>query len=455
MASLRGYQLRFWRYGADADAEAEAALRRDTWSADKWKSWQQEKLAETLHRAATRVPYYRDMWNERRRKGDQSSWEMIENWPILEKEILRACPEAFVADDQDKRALHEETTSGTTGQPVRLWFSRQASRSWYALSEARFRRWNGVTRHDRWALLGAQLVTPVEQKRPPYWVWNRGLHQLYMSAYHLSARTASDYVKALREHQVMYLWGHSSALEFLAREILQQQLEPPKMHVVLSSSEPLTPRQRNILRSAFLCRVRETYGMTEIAAGASECEHGRLHAWPEVAWLELADKHVTASGAESGDLVSTGYLNTAMPLIRYRVGDRASLRPDATCSCGRGLPVVEDIEGRTSDMLFAADGRRVSPSSMEIVFDTDLAIQEAQIVQEKLREIKVRYVPAPGFTSAMAAAIVQRVQERLGDVEVTLEPTDRIARTSSAKLRAVICNVPASGSPAESIAQAS
>jgi len=438
---MRGYQLRFWRYGAGADQDAESALSRETWPASHWKSWQEERLAETLHRAATKVPYYREQWSKRRQKGDSASWEILDNWPILEKATLRDIPEAFVSDDFDRRQLHEETTSGTTGQPVRLWFNRDASRSWYALSEARFRRWNGVTRHDRWALLGAQLVTPVEQKRPPFWVWNRGLSQLYMSAYHLSAETARQYVEALAEHDVRYLWGHSSALEFLAREILQQRLQAPRLHVVLSSSEPLTLRQRNTIRNAFLCRVRETYGMTEIAAGASECEHGSLHLWPEVSWTELTDTQRLSSGAVSGDLVSTGFLNAAMPLIRYRIGDRAAIRTDHACTCGRSLPVVEDIEGRTSDMLFAADGRRVSPSSMEIVFDTDLAVHEAQIVQDSLQDIRVRYVPAPGFTDAMGSTVVQRVRERLGDVNVVLEPVERIPRTKNAKLRAVVCNV--------------
>ncbi|HYO83442.1 MAG TPA: AMP-binding protein [Bryobacteraceae bacterium] len=440
LASARGYVLNHWRYGADVDERTSAALERETWTADKWRGWQEDQLARTLHHASRNVPYYREMWAKRRHRGDQSSPEVLQNWPILEKDDIRRNPYAFVADNR-RTAMRAETTSGTTGQPIKLWFSKETTRSWYSLCEARFRLWNGVSRADRWASLGAQLVAPASQKTPPFWVWNRGLNQLYMSAYHVSAVTVRHYLAALAEHSVSYLWGHSSALETIAREVLRSRLETPRLRVVLSSSEPFTRKQRKLLETAFGCPARETYGMTEMAAAASECGHGNMHAWPEVGWLELADATTNTNGTVSGDLVSTGFLNSEMPLIRYRIGDRASFQSAATCACGRTLPLLQDIEGRISDTLLTADGRRLSPSAMEIVFDTDIAVHEAQIVQEALDRVRIRYVPAEGFSAAMAERLRERVQSRMGAVRITLERTDAIPRGANAKFRAVVCNV--------------
>src|ERR1700744_2913653 len=111
-ASVRGYQLRRWRYGSETERWTRDALDRENWSGDKWSEWQKERLAALLHRAAHRVPYYRQLWEERRRKGDSASCERIENWPILEKEHLRANPKAFIADDCKPENMFHEHTSG-------------------------------------------------------------------------------------------------------------------------------------------------------------------------------------------------------------------------------------------------------------------------------------------------------------------------------------------------------
>src|SRR5215510_3616829 len=70
-ASLRGLQLRNWRYGADAERLVSEVLEHESWSAEKWGRWREERLAFILHRAATMVPFYREEWARRRRRGDQ------------------------------------------------------------------------------------------------------------------------------------------------------------------------------------------------------------------------------------------------------------------------------------------------------------------------------------------------------------------------------------------------
>ena len=207
-ASLRGLYLRSWRYGSDTERLVEQALERERWSAETWQRWQEERLAYVLERAATQVPYYRDQWTARRRNGDRASWELLENWPVLEKEPLRRNPRLFLADDCNVRKLFHEHTSGTSGTPLDLWWSRSTVRAWYALFEARWRRWYGVTRGDRWAILGGQLVKPVREQKPPFWVWNAAMNQLYLSTYHLAPDIVPDYLDALAEYKITYLAGY-------------------------------------------------------------------------------------------------------------------------------------------------------------------------------------------------------------------------------------------------------
>jgi phenylacetate-CoA ligase len=181
--------------------------------------------------------------------------------------------------------------------------------------------------------------------------------------------------------------------------------------------------------------------MAEIVTAAGECEHGRLHLWPEVGAVEILNGTETVPTGSSGDLVATGLINVDMPLIRYRTGDRTALAPEIACPCGRHLPQLLQMEGRVDDVLYTPDGR--AAGRLDPVFKAELAIREAQIVQESLDLVRVSVVPAIGFGVADRIAITKGLQDRLPGVRILVELVDAIPRTSNGKLRAVVSRLPA------------
>jgi phenylacetate-CoA ligase len=434
VASLRGYYLNWWRYDKQTEKLVDKFLEREMWSERHWADWRSERLGYMLERAATRVPYYREQWADRRRRGDRASWSYLENWPILEKESLRNDALGFVADDCRPATMFHDHTSGTTGTSLDLWLSKATVKEWYALFEARSRNWYGLSRRDRWAMIGGQLVTPVGQKKPPFWVWNAGLNQLYLSSYHLAPDLIPAYIDALSRYRVKYILGYPSAIYSLAIESLSRNRSCPRMEVVITNAEPLFEYQRSAISEAFSCPVRETYGMAEIVAAAGECDHGSLHQWPEAGIIEWD----TAMQAKTHDLICTGFFNADMPLIRYKVGDSGSLA-SGSCACGRSLPVIEQIEGRSDDMLYTLDGKRVG--RMDPVFKGDLSIREAQIIQESLSTIKIRYVPDERFSTGVFSKLTERICHRLGNVSVVFEEVSEIPRTKRGKFQAVVCQL--------------
>ncbi|MBX2992601.1 MAG: phenylacetate--CoA ligase family protein [Bacteroidetes bacterium] len=440
-ASAYGLRVRQWRYGRKTTGLVDTALERDGWSADRWNAWQKDRLAYILHRAATKVPCYRAMWESRRRAGDNSSCEVLENWPVLKKETVRRNPAAFVADDCDADKMYREQTSGTTGTPLALLHSRETLRQWYALFDARVREWNGFSRNDRWAIIGGQLVAPVRQVRPPYWVWNAALKQLYLSAYHISARTVSDYFSALRTYRVRYILGYPSALAALAQHARRHGIPTPGIQLVISNAEPLYDYQRESIARGFGCPVRDTYGMAEYTCGASECTEGTMHLWPEAGVCEVLedDADVPVLAGQSGRLIATGLLNSDMPLVRYEVGDRITLSDSSDCACGRCLPIIQSIEGRSDDAIVTPDGRSVG--RLDPVFKADLPVIEAQIIQEEHDRLRVRIVPSAPFNGKHSSEIVRRLTERVGPMHIDVELVDRIERTKNGKFRAVISKV--------------
>src|SRR5439155_838245 len=95
--------------------------------------------------------------------------------------------------------------------------------------------------------------------------------------------------------------------------------------------------QRAVIAEAFNCPVRETYGMDENVAAASECTGGRLHTWPEVGWMEVVANGRPVPPGTPGEFLGTSLLNRGMPLVRYRIGDHGQLAdPAEGCACGAG-----------------------------------------------------------------------------------------------------------------------
>lgn len=436
--SVKGHYLRQWRYGPETERLIEEAFERESWSVGSWKLWQDERLAYILHRAATKVPYYREYWLRRRSQGDEVSWKALSDWPILNKEAVRKNPLSFLAEDCDYKKMFCGRTSGTTGTPVSIYVKRETLRKYYAIFEARLRRWHRVSIKQHWAILGGQLVVPFRQKKPPYWVWNAGLNQLYLSTHHLSQENAEHYCAALKRYRPTHAIVYPSSAAVLARSIIENSLSvPDSLRIIFSNAEQLLPSQREVISRAFNCPVINTYGMGEMIAGASECGQTCLHLWPDVGAIEIIkdSEDIPVSGGDPGRIIATNLLNADMTLIRYETGDRGRLGNDSACACGRKLPYLTAIEGRLNDLIITPQGRKVF--WLNPVF-YGLPIKEGQFIQEDRENIRIKVIPDNNYDNVQGEIIVSRLQDRVGKMNIKLETVDRIPRSQNGKFKAVI-----------------
>jgi phenylacetate-CoA ligase len=425
------------RYGGSFARHLAEFRERDTWPLERLAQWQDARLRELLALAVRQVPYYRRLHARGAFPVEEvRTAAQLNRLPILEKEEVRRHPDDFLATDL--KSLSVLYTSGTTGTPVKLYRSTETIRTWYACFECRARGWAGVRQGDGFAALGGQLVVPFERNRPPFWVWNQPGRQLYMSVYHLSPLFLDAYLDEISRRRVVYLYGYASALDALAAHALERNRRDLRLKVAISNAEPLFEHQRERLRAAFACDVRDTYAPSELTLGAFECEAGRMHLALEMGVVEcVGAQDRPRPPGESGEFICTGLMNFDQVLIRYRQGDRgALLAADDPCRCGRKAPGLARIDGRQDDVLLTADGRRVG--RLDPVFKGGMSIREAQIVQVGLKEIEVRVVPAAGYSEKDARAIAERLRERMGNVTVRVLQVDKLERTATGKLRAVI-----------------
>lgn len=436
-ASAHGLRIRRLRYGGSFARQLSGYRERDAWSRDQLVDWQNAKLRQLLRHAVAHVPHYRRLHQNGEFPIDEvRTVEDLPRLPLLDKEAIRRDPEAFLATDPE--SLHVLYTSGTTGTPLRLYRSTETIRAWYACFERRAREWSGVSRRDRYAMLGGQLVVPVEQERPPFWVYNAALKQLYMSAYHLAPGFMDAYLDELARRGIVHLYGYASAMDALAAHALRRGRRDVKFTVATSNAEPLFEHQRERIAAAFSCEVRDTYGNTELSVAAFECAARRLHLSLDVAAVEVLDGMGRPSAAgQVGDFACTGLLNFDQVLIRYRPGDRGALRAAETpCACGRHSPSLASIEGRADDVLVTPDGRLVG--RLDPVFKGGMHLLEAQIIQVALDEVHVHVVPSDGYSEADAEAIASRLRDRMGAVRVKVVRVAAIPRSANGKFRAVV-----------------
>lgn len=428
------------RYGNETERLVEETLERETWNKSQWDKWQNERLAFLLNLAATTVPYYRKQWQQRRKTGDKSSWELLQNWPILDKKEVRENPLAFISEKSSGKHLFVDHTGGTTGKPTMIYESRESIRQMYALHEARTRRWFGADRHQRWGMLGGQKIIPLNQTRLPYWVWNRGLNQVYFSVFHIKPETAKHYVDALWKYQPTHLVVYPSACAILAKFMLQQGLQAPEIKVIICNSESTLPKYRELMSKAFHCPIIDTYGMAEMCVAASECLEGIQHYWPDTGIIEVYDPHkeeFITDVDSPGDYMLTGLMNPDMPLIRYANHDIGYL-PDwqTHCSCGRSLPSLANIAGRSNDLILTKDGREL------YILDTlynGLPVVEGQLIQYSINEFEIKVIPDEEYShDSTLIAITARLGQYLGEVDLKLTEVDEIEKNTNGKFKPFI-----------------
>jgi len=440
MASNYGYYLKYLRHSGKFKQYTEEALQRDSWTKEKWDSWQESKLAYLLDIAYKNVPYYKNYWSNQRRIGNNSSHELIENWPVISREVIQNNPELFINSRYNKHRLIKEHTSGSSGSPLSIYQSVDTLRYWYGLCEARWRLWYGFNFTQPWAYIAGREVSPYNTNKPPFWVWNSGLKQLYLSCYHLKAQNISYYIDAMKKHRVVYLYGLASSINQLACQGKKMGLSSPNIKAVVSCAETLYPNYRKNIEKFFSCPVYDSYGSTEKVIGGSECTSNKMHIWPDAGKLEIFSsiEDVISDAGTSGRLICTGLVNEAMPLIRYDIGDIGVVRDIGRCECKRNMPVLSSFDGRYDDMILTPDGRKVM---IIWSFLNDMPIIELQVIQEDINNIHINYVSNKKLEEKEEKKLLLRLKKNIGEFNFRLYPVDEINKGENGKFKAVISNL--------------
>jgi phenylacetate-CoA ligase len=414
---------------------------RDGWTGEQFRDHQLMLLQELLN-AAWGSPFYRQVFLEAGITREMPPMEALARLPFLTRETLRTRSKDLLTASPLPEGVIVRKSSGATSSPTEIYCTRESYAAEMAVPEARNLNWAGVNYRDRRVIFGMRKVCRFDQDRPPFWRFSPAGDMAYASIYHLSPKYLPHYLAFLRKYKPPVIMGYPGALNIVARYALENKDMPAPAKAVLTNSETVTDQIRETVEAAWQCRIYDRYYCAENAFFASECQYGRYHVSPDVGILEIVDangKHCPPGVA--GDVVCTGLSNRLQPLIRYRIGDVALWAVDQDCPCERNMPILESIENRFEDICYTADGRRVI--RFDTVFSDVDNIREAQIAQERFKVFTVFVVPGIGFNNQDIEKIKRNMRHHVGDVRTYVEVVHSIARSSSGKIRAVVCNLPA------------
>ncbi|HTV59531.1 MAG TPA: hypothetical protein VMJ93_11735 [Verrucomicrobiae bacterium] len=408
LTSARGVVLSRNRYHHGMYELLRELRTHERWNREQIEAYQLERLRAVVDHARKSVPFY---FNYPRMA--LNDLRDISKLPVLKRETVRANFDQFTSVDSRATDLIRVGTTGTTGASLHVVYSESTARENWAFHMRRW-AWAGVEpRTPRLTLFGSRIVPP-ERQEPPFWTHNSAENQTLLSIFHLSDRNAAHYIDFLRGRTGMVLEGFPSVLAILAEFVLATKTPIP-MRVIFTDGEPLYPFLRDSIERAFGARVYDLYGNTELCGLIHECEAGKMHALPDYAYLEILDEEGRPAPVGSeGNFVWTGFVNSAMPLIRYQVGDRGCWDPSGPCSCGRAFPLVVATITRDSDNLRCPDGRVFSPRALNQSLKGAASLRFCQILHERPGHVVVRGVSGGDKAFDDVMAIRKNLQAVLG-----------------------------------------
>lgn len=434
--------------------------RTQWWGIDRLAALQLQRLRELLTHAYAHVPYYRTLFQNLGFDPVQlSSLSDLAHLPLLTKADIRANIEALKANDA--RGLTRLNTGGSSGEPL-IFFIGSERVSHDVAAKWRATRWWGVDIGDSEIVVWGSPIELGTQDRMRT-LRDKLLRTRLMPAFEMSDAKVEGFLREIRDMRPRMLFGYPSALAHIARhaEASGLRMDDLGIQVAFVTSERLYDEQRRQIENTFGCRVANGYGGRDAGFIAHECPDGGMHITAEDIIIEIVDSagNVLAAG-QAGEIVVTHLSTRDFPFIRYRTGDVAVL-DESSCRCGRGLPLIREIQGRTTDFVVARDGTVMHGLALVYVVRDLPGVKQFKIVQESLDHTRVLVVCGAGFAPEYVEQIRHGMVQRLGaGVRVDVEMVAGIPAEKSGKFRYVMSKVTSdavrvgAGSAVRSIAQA-
>ncbi len=426
-------------------ALAAVERRVPCWPAGRIERLQRHRLRQMVRHAYGTVPYYRETMDRLGlRPDDIATVADLARLPIVEREQLRRDPEYFLSSAQPRARYLQMLTGGSTGAGQLVYCDHRALLANAAHGERDRSVITGVVGRAigyRETVLGVPF-RPAHEFRRYLATQTLAPARVRVERQFLSVLDPPDCIaRQIDAFAPDVIHGSGSTFELLLAHHQASGDPFPRPTVITFSSDALSDAARRAIEERHGIPVFGTYQAIEAFKIGFECErrdgyHLNLDLYP--VRIVDADGRTLPLG-EVGDVVVSNLVNRATVLLNYRLGDLAAMLPDP-CPCGRSLPLLSALAGRSDDVIALPSGRVVPPQAVRAVFISEEQVWQYQLVQQAPTRFTVALVAAgeadrPRLRERVAAALA----ERLGDpVTIDVRFVDAIERTAGGKVRSIV-----------------
>jgi len=409
---------------------------------------QQKNLRVLLKHAYDTVPYYRRVFKSRKIiPSDIRSAKDLKKLPVLTKSAIRKNFRDLISRKYPKSTLIPYQ-SGGTGDQIKLFITKERI-SWEVAAEYRAYGWAGYRLGDRCLLLwGAQADLSKGGRIRNY--FTKALERTTLvDAFVLSDEALGRITELLNKLRPQVIRGYANSVYMLANYLLKYGIDHSNPRTVITGAETLIDSRRRTIEKAFDCSVFDYYGSREIGAIAAECEtHSSYHINAENVILEFSRDGESVEAGEDGLILATSLRNHGMPFIRYNMEDVGRPSND-TCECGRGLPLMASIQGRTCEFMAVYDKalghvvpvRPTGPGIFGTVM-MHLPLERYQIIQEALDRIVIKVVKGKDYSQAHTDSLLRYARRYLGgNIKIEIEFVDYLPPLPTGKRSSFVSRI--------------
>ena len=243
------------------------------------------------------------------------------------------------------------------------------------------------------------------------------------------------FIEELKRYKPKGMLAYANSMYLFAEFVKENNIHDLNFQTIITSAEVLRDNERDLIEEVFNTRVFNRYGCREVSVIASECDrHDGLHIAADCLYVEVLKNGRPAKPGEEGDIVITDLLNFGMPFIRYRIEDVGTLS-GKNCTCGRTLPLLTKVGGRSTEFLVTPDNVKVSGASLTIYLIANTpGMRQAQIIQTEPDKIVHKIVRGDRFGEESMVFLNDKLPEFFGArMNYEFEFVDKIPKTASGK----------------------
>ncbi len=411
---------------------------------DELRETQRRKLNDLILYCNEHVPFYRELFA--RHGVDPGAVFDVDALRAKEiftsKPIVRSAGESILSREFVKEDLHNSATSGSTGTPVLFYMSFE---NWCLRMAVKYRS-------EDW--IGKPLGTPAtliwghkpgqtrkaKLKNSLYWTFQ---NYQFLSAFDIGEESLLAAVASIARHGSRFVESYVTVVYLMAKAIAKHGLEPPKLDGIIVGAERLYDFQKEEIERSFRCPVFNRYGATEFSNVASECEKREgMHVNMDNLWVEVVDGDDRPVTGQVGDIVVTDLENRAMPLVRYKIGDRGVMT-NAACSCGRSFPMLREVVGRISETMKTEDGQEIHDMYFLWKLSRAPGLIRFRVTQDSLIHVRVEIEHDGSVDREVTTRWIGEALRDLARYRVshTLEYVDSIPLTGAGKMRFFVSEI--------------